>query len=65
MRSLGDFIGNADISTFPQIALVIFFLVFAGILVYVAVRRKGYWDRASRLPLEDDSPEDLPEGNQR
>jgi len=65
MRSLGDFIGNADISTFPQIALVIFFLVFAGIVLYVVCRRKGYWDHASRLPLEDDSPEDLPEGNHR
>ena len=65
MRSLGDFIGNADISTFPQIALVIFFLVFAGIVLYVVFRRKGYWDHARRLPLEDDAPEDLPEGNHR
>jgi len=57
VRSLSDVIGNAGVSLLPQIALVIFFLVFVGIVAYVVLRRRGAWEHQRRLPLDDEPPE--------
>lgn len=56
MRGLSDVIGSAGVSLLPQIALVIFFLVFVGIVAYVVLRRRGAWERARHLPLDDEPP---------
>ena len=51
---LRDVIGNMGDTFLVEVALVLFFLVFLGIVAYVFVRRKSYWDRISRIPLDDD-----------
>lgn len=50
---LGDHVSHARLETYPLIALVIFFVVFVGIVLYVVLRRRGAWDRERRLPLDD------------
>jgi cbb3-type cytochrome oxidase subunit 3 len=62
--SLSDIVGNAGLALYAQVALVIFFLVFLGIVVYVFVRRKSSWDHVRRLPLDDNDAIDS-KGNQR
>jgi cbb3-type cytochrome oxidase subunit 3 len=54
--SLPDVVGHAGLSSFAEIALVLFFGTFLGILAYVVLRRRGAWDRARRLPLDDEVP---------
>lgn len=52
--SKSDMMSAMDLSMFPQIALVIFLVVFAGVLVRVFSRaRTKEYEEASRLPLED------------
>jgi cbb3-type cytochrome oxidase subunit 3 len=63
--SLSDIVGNAGYALYAEVALVIFFLVFLGIVTYVVLRRKGAWERARRLPLEDEPPAGPPEGKDR
>jgi cbb3-type cytochrome oxidase subunit 3 len=51
---LSDIMSNADLTTWPQIALVIFVAVFLGIVGYVFLfRKKDSWERQRHLPLED------------
>lgn len=54
--SLTDIVSHADLALFPQVAMVLFLLVFVAVLVRVG-RRSGSeaetWRRAARLPLED------------
>ena len=52
--SLSDIVSNAGFTIYAQVALVIFFLVFVGILIYVFLCRKSSWDHVRRLPLDDD-----------
>ena len=54
--SLSDIVGNAGLAIYAQVALVIFFLVFVGIVIYVFLRRKSSWDHMRNLPLDDDEP---------
>ena len=56
--SLRDVVSNMGNTVLVEVALVLFFLVFLGIVAYVFVRRKSYWDRISRIPLDDDGSED-------
>jgi cbb3-type cytochrome oxidase subunit 3 len=62
--SLGDIMGNAGLSIFAEVALVIFFLVFVGIVIYVISWRRSKWDHQRNLPLDDgerpDNLEDKP-----
>ena len=62
--SLSDIVGNAGLATYAEVALVIFFLVFVGIVAYVVLRRKGAWERMRQLPLDDDSPKGKLKGRQ-
>jgi cbb3-type cytochrome oxidase subunit 3 len=62
--SLSDIVSNAGLATYAEIALVIFFLVFVGIVAYVFLRRRGAWERMRQLPLDDDSPAGTVKGKQ-
>ena len=52
---LRDVIGNADLTIWSLIALVIFVATFVAIVLYVVTRPKKEVDRQANLPLEDDS----------
>ncbi|MCA9297343.1 MAG: cbb3-type cytochrome c oxidase subunit 3 [Phycisphaerales bacterium] len=41
---------------FVEIALIIFFTVFIGVLLWVVLRRRGAFDHVARIPLDDDPP---------
>lgn len=57
-----DIIGGMGLSTFPQIALVIFLIVFIAVTLRVlSGRRRAEYDRAAMMPLDDDSTP-LPKG---
>jgi hypothetical protein len=52
--SLGDIIGNMDLTTFPKVALIIFMAVFAAVTFRaVTLGRRVDIDKAARLALED------------
>jgi len=53
VNSLRDVVAGADLTVWPQVALVLFFAIFLGIVVYLAVRGERSWDRMRRLPLDD------------
>jgi len=63
--SLRDIVSNAGLTTYAEIALVIFFLVFVGIVLYVVLKRKSAWEHARHLPLDDGDPSDVLEDKQR
>jgi cbb3-type cytochrome oxidase subunit 3 len=54
--SLSDIVSNAGLATYAEVALVIFFAIFVGIVAYVFLRRRSTWERMRQLPLDDDSP---------
>ena len=54
--SLGDIMSNAGLTAWAEVALVIFFVAFVGIVVYVVTRRRGKWRHERELPLEDGDP---------
>ena len=39
-----------------NIALIVFFLIFVGVGVRLLLRGRDKYERASRLPLDDDAP---------
>lgn len=52
--SLGDIIGNMDLTTFPKVALVIFMGVFAAVTFRaITLGRRLDIDKAARLALND------------
>lgn len=54
--SITDVISQMRLHVFPQIALVLFLLVFVAVLIRLFVRRSRVeFEHASRLPLEDDA----------
>ncbi|MEM1022927.1 MAG: cbb3-type cytochrome c oxidase subunit 3 [Myxococcota bacterium] len=51
---LSELMSNMDLAFYPQVALVIFLLIFAVVCVRVFSRKRSKeYERASRLPLED------------
>lgn len=52
---MSDIVGNMDLATYPQIALVIFLVVFAAVS-WRALRKRhaAEYARAAQLPLEDE-----------
>jgi cbb3-type cytochrome oxidase subunit 3 len=51
---LSELMSNMDLAVYPQIALVIFLAVFAGVMVRVFSKKKTKdYEEASRLPLDD------------
>jgi cbb3-type cytochrome oxidase subunit 3 len=55
MNRLSDFVGNAGLAIYTEIALVLFFLAFVGICLYLVMRKKESWEHLRNLPLEDDA----------
>lgn len=56
---LTDIMSNSGLSIFPQIGLVIFLVVFAGVVVRVCGRRRSAdMARWASLALHDDAPAD-------
>ncbi len=56
---LSDIMGNAGLAGYAEIALILFFLAFVGIVVALFApwqARDARFDRESRLPLQDDPP---------
>ncbi len=54
--SLRDIMSAAGLTTWPQIALVLFFVAFCAIIVYLfVVRRNRPYDHEASLPLDDDA----------
>ena len=49
------------VSIFPIITLVLFFLIFSGVLVWVFKRDKSYIETLSNIPLQDNSLVELNE----
>ena len=50
---LRDVIGDAGLSFYPQIALILFILVFFSICIYVFMKKRSDWDAARYMPLQD------------
>lgn len=56
---LSDVMSHMGLSSYAEVALLIFFAVFVGIAVYVLRSDKqGVFDRAARLPLDDSEPKE-------
>jgi len=55
MRSIADVVSASGLHIYAEIALVLFFIAFATILTQVLTRRQATWDRAARLPFDDDT----------
>ena len=53
--SLTDIMSHSDLSTYPQVALIIFLIVFASIAARVLLsgRRRDGLSRAANLPLDE------------
>jgi cbb3-type cytochrome oxidase subunit 3 len=50
---LRDVIGDAGLALYPQVALILFLLVFFSICVYIFTKKKSTWESARHMPLED------------
>lgn len=51
---LSELMSNMDLAFYPQIALVIFFALFIGVLFRVFSKSKARdYEEAARLPLDD------------
>ncbi|MFN0137279.1 MAG: cbb3-type cytochrome oxidase subunit 3 [Phycisphaerae bacterium] len=51
--SLTDIMSAMQLSQYPTIALVIFFVAFSAIVIYALTKRSSEVQRESRLPLDD------------
>ncbi len=52
--SLSDIMSNAGLAIYAEIALVIFVLVFIGVVARVlAPSRRRHWEETGQLPLDD------------
>ncbi len=57
---LSDIMANAGLSAYAELALIIFFLAFLGIVTYLFApwrRRDERFDAAARMPLDDEHPQ--------
>ena len=53
--SLSDIMSAMHLSTYPEVALVLFLAAFAAIAVHVfSAKNAVEWEQARRLPLEPD-----------
>jgi cbb3-type cytochrome oxidase subunit 3 len=52
---LSDAVGSAGLSVYAEVALVIFFATFVGIVIWTFARRnKARYDKMRGMPLEND-----------
>jgi cbb3-type cytochrome oxidase subunit 3 len=55
---LSDIMAQAGLAGYAEIALVVFFVAFLVIVIAIfAPARRRDWERAGRMPLEDDTPQ--------
>ena len=55
---LSDIMEHAGLAFYPSVALVLFFIVFLGILVWVFRRSsRDRWVMDARMPLDDVHPQ--------
>ncbi len=65
MIRLSDIVGASGLSGYAIVALVLFFIAFVLILIpIVAPQRDAFYERASRMPLDDSTPQ-TPRGDGR
>jgi hypothetical protein len=58
MKSLTDVVSGAGLSGYAEIALVLFFLAFVGVVISLFVpSRQRMYERLRHLPIEPDSAE--------
>jgi cbb3-type cytochrome oxidase subunit 3 len=58
--SLTDLMSGANLDGYAQVALLLFLLAFVIVVARLfAPGRRAFFDRAARLPLDDDTPPDL------
>lgn len=58
MRSLADVVSASGLSGYAIAALILFFLAFVAVLARVLwPSRSSYYDRAGRMPLDDQTPQ--------
>jgi cbb3-type cytochrome oxidase subunit 3 len=54
---LSEIMSNAGLAGYAEVALIIFFVVFVAVAFRVlAPSRKAGYDKAARMPLDDDTP---------
>ncbi len=51
--SMSDLMSNLKLSSYPEIALPIFLLLFVGACVYAFTRSRREIEHAARLPIDD------------
>ncbi len=55
---LSDIMAHAGLTGYAEVALVIFLVAFLAIVIAVfAPGRRKDWERAGRMPLDDDTPQ--------
>ena len=60
---LSDIVSAAGLSWYAEVALILFFLAFLVVLWRVfKPSLKAKYDRAARMPLDDDQPDIPPNG---
>ena len=66
---LSDVVGSAGLSVYAQVALVIFFVTFVGIVLWTFARRnRARYDKMREMPLHDEvtqaaRPDERPAGD--
>ena len=51
---LSEIMSQMDLSVYPQLALILFFVVFAGVAVRVfSKKRAKEYEKAAQLPLDE------------
>ena len=57
-RFAAEFFSNSPALLYPILALVLFFAVFTGVIIYVMRMKRADVERLARIPLEDQPVED-------
>ncbi|MEO0631341.1 MAG: hypothetical protein AAFY46_11570 [Planctomycetota bacterium] len=52
---LSELMSNMDLAVWPKMALVIFLVVFAAVVIRAMTSKRTYTDRMSAMPLADDA----------
>jgi cbb3-type cytochrome oxidase subunit 3 len=57
--SLTDLMSGANLDAYAQVALLLFLLAFVIVVIRLFTPgRRAFFDRAARMPLDDDTPTD-------
>ncbi len=53
--NLSDIMSAAGLTSWAEVGLIISLATFAGIVVWVFLRKKSSWEHMRHLPLDDES----------